>query len=159
MLFSQTTFIASTVNSSGAIVIETVEITENNDSIISAYYPNDSLAYTYKLYKGKPSGIYKVYFPNGKIKYRSIFMNGVLNGSWKEFSDKGKLIITGAYSLGKKDGSWHYFQEKKVEVYKNGIPKGRWRIDEGWVPRTLFVYKKGVNILTKRKIAKNSILE
>lgn len=151
--FSQETYIFD-----GSHALKVIEEVDSNH-IMKARYANGNIAYTYKLFHKHVSGIYKVYHPNGKLKYRGVFMNGVLNGSWKEFDDKGKLIVTGQYKYGKKQGSWFYFNLQKVEVYKQGIPFGRWRIDEGWIPRTLFVYKKGVLIRNKRSFAKKGLFQ
>jgi antitoxin component YwqK of YwqJK toxin-antitoxin module len=131
-------------------------IDDNKDTIVKGFFSNDSIAYIYKLYKSRPSGRYKVYHPNGQIKYFGVFVNGSLNGIWKEFNNSKRLIVSGSYKYGKKDGVWYYFDKKQVEVYNEGKADGRWRIDEGWAPRTLFLYRKGVLIKIKRKREHNT---
>jgi hypothetical protein len=140
------------------LVKEKIELNAENDTIIKAYYlNNDTLAYRYKLYKGKPSGLYRVYHPNGKKKIQTIFINGQLNGEWKEFDTDGKLIITGQYDLGLKEGSWYNFEKETVEMYRDGYPRGRWRISEGWTPRTLYKYEQGVVVKTKRHFLQKDV--
>ena len=148
---SQTIFIQEDDSETQAIlsITEKLRISNSKDTIIEGFFSNDTLAYSYKIFKNKPSGRYKVYHPNSKIKYLSVFINGQLNGSWKEFNNKGKLIISGSYKNGKKDGTWLLLDKKRVEVYSDGTATGRWRIDEGWTPRTLYKYKNGVLIETK----------
>jgi len=152
--YSQDTQVYYYQNTKPIAVTETILLNSKKDSIRQGFYSNDTLAYSYKIHNNKPSGIYKVYYLNGILKYRGVFMNGLLNGSWKEFNNTGNLIVTGQYLFGKKDGSWFYFEDKKVEVFKNGISTGRCRTDEGWTPRTLFVYKNGVLLRTKREYPK-----
>lgn len=140
-------------------ISEKKEINALKDTIIKGYYKNDSLAYSYKLYHNKPSGRYSVYHLNGQKKYSGVFMNGKLHGLWMEFDEHKKLVISGYYDMGRKDGSWYYFKDKKVEVYRNGIARGRWRIDEGWTPRTLYKYENGVLVKTKRHWKKDNIFD
>jgi len=148
--YTQNTYYLTEPQSSTEIK-QQIKLNSNKDSLVLGYFKNDSLAYSYKLYHNKPSGIYKVYHFNGQLKFYGIFVNGKLDGIWKEFDNTSKLIVSGNYKLGLKDGIWYWFDKGVVEVYKNGIKDGRFRIDEGWTPRTLFLYKNGVLIKIKRK--------
>ncbi|MBN2669744.1 MAG: hypothetical protein JXR60_11000 [Bacteroidales bacterium] len=123
---------------------------QGKDSIKIAKYLNDSIAYRYKIYKGKISGVYQCYYPNGQLYIRGIYMNGLRHGEWKNFDNKGVLTLTGQYLYDKKAGSWYDFQNGRVEMYREGEARGRWRIDEGWTPRTLFRYRKGILVKVKR---------
>jgi len=158
-LISQTIYIkgSSLETNSSLSISEKFKISDSKDTIIEGFYNNNTIAYRYKIFKNKPSGVYKVYHPNSTIKYLSVFVNGSLNGSWKEFNPSGKLIISGAYKNGQKDGSWFYFDTKKVKIYNEGVAAGRWRIDEGWSPRTLYKYKNGVLIDTKLQFPSKNV--
>ncbi len=152
---AQTIYIKNDVGNS--LIKEQKETLSSERIMVKGYYPNDSLAYQYQLFKKQISGTYKVYHRNGEIKYFSVFSNGVINGVWKEFDTKGKLIVSGSYKNGKKDGSWYFFKENKVEVFNNGVANGRWRIDEGWTPRVLHKYKNGVLINSKYQYPQKNI--
>ena len=153
--FSQTIYLSS--DNSSSCIHEKFEIRSNQDTIIKGFYKNDSLAYQYKLFQKKPSGTYKVYHINGRIKYTGVFVNGKLNGLWKEYSPTGKLIVSGSFNKGTKDGSWYYFDKERVEIYSKGVANGRWRVNQGWTPRTLLKYKNGVLIETKTHFPQNHI--
>lgn len=154
---AQVAFIQFENNTCPIRIYEVKQVLLSQDTIVKGYYSNDSLAYQYRIYKSRPSGPYKVYFPTGQTKISSAFRNGHLNGFWKEFDCSGKLIVSGEYKMGRKDRSWLYFSDNKVEVYKNGKANGRWRVDEGWIPRTLFKYKKSVLIETKKHYPQKNV--
>ena len=158
-LVSQTIYIkdSNLKTNSSLSIFEKIEILDSKDTVITGVFSNNTIAYSYKIFQGKPSGVYKVYHHNSTLKYLSVFVNGQLNGAWKEFSPNGKLIVSGSYYNGQKDGSWFYFNKKRVEVYNKGMASGRWRIDEGWSPRTLYKYKNGVLIDTKLQFPSKNV--
>ncbi len=142
------------------LVRELIDINNDGDSILKAYYLiNDTLAYQYQLYNNHPSGFYRVYHPNGKKKIQAVYINGKPYGEWKSFDINGRLIITGQYKNGLKQGSWYFLKDKRVEVWKNGEARGRWRINEGWTPWTLYRYQKGVLNKVKRHYPKSNIFQ
>lgn len=110
-----------------------------------AYYKSDTskIAWIKHLNNGKTVGIYREFFINSKTYKKQVYNQlGEKNGIYQEWDYNGNLIINGQYKKDKKNGTWLYIKEKRNEVYKNGIKHGRWRIYEGKVPWTLYVYRK-----------------
>lgn len=140
-------------------ISEHFEIDAHQDTLVKGYFENDTLAYTYKLYKGHPSGLYKTFHLNGQLQHKAVFINTKLYGDWMTYDEEGTLIVSGFYKMGRKDGEWVFFKEKRIEVYKNGVKHGRWRIYEGWTPWTLFKYKKGVLVDVKRHYPQKSVFK
>ena len=140
-------------------ISEYYELDAEQDSIVKAYYSNDTLAYYYKVNKSFPSGNYKCFFPNGQLQHKAVFINKKLYGDWMSYSEEGELLVSGFYKDGRKDGHWYYFKEGRIEVYKNGVKHGRWRVNEGWTPWTLFKYKKGVLVKVKRHYPQDSVFK
>lgn len=140
-------------------ITEHFEIDAHQDTIIKGFYSNDTLAYTYKLYKGHPSGVYKTFHMNGQLQHRAVFINTKLYGDWKSYDENGQLLISGFYKAGHKDGHWYFLDEDRIEVYKDGVKHGRWRINEGWTPWTLYKYKKGVLVNMKRHFPQDSVFK
>lgn len=110
-----------------------------------AYYKTDTskIAWIKHINNGKTVGVYSEFFINSKTHKKQIYnILGQKNGVYQEWDKNGKLIVSGQYKKDKKNGTWLYIKDKRHEVYKNGIKHGRWRIYEGKVPWTLYVYKK-----------------
>ena len=110
-----------------------------------AYYKIDTskIAWIKHISNGKIIDVYREFFINSRTHKKQIYSYlGVKNGIYQEWNNKGELTISGQYKKGKKDGTWLYIKDKRHEVYKNGIKHGRWRIYEGKVPWTLYVYRK-----------------
>ncbi len=130
---------------------------QQGDSILTAKYESGTIAYHYKLNNSYPSGLYKTYHPNGQVYTESVWINKKLNGIWKRYDSNGTLLESGQYIDGLRSGIWFIFYKGNVEVYKKGRKRGRWRINEGWSPKTLYRYKKGVLNKVKRHYPKKNI--
>lgn len=144
ILFSQNILIPE----NDSIVLYNVIIKKTGNNINYdeyAYYKLDTskIAWIKHVKNGKIVGVYKEFFINTKT-YKKLVYNkiGQRYGVFQEWNENGELIISGQYKKDKKNGTWLYIKEKRNEVYKNGIKQGRWRIYEGKVPWSLYVYRK-----------------
>ena len=118
-----------------------------------AYYKSDTskIAWIKHINNDKTVGIYREFFTNLRTYKKQIYNQlGQKNGIYQEWDYNGKLVVSGQYKKDKKNGTWLYIKEKRNEVYRNGIKHGRWRIYEGKVPWSLYVYRKDTLKRTKK---------
>ena len=88
---------------------------------------------------------------NSKIYKKQVYnQQGQKHGVYQEWNEKGELTISGNYKRDKRNGTWLFIKERRNEVYRNGIKHGRWRIYEGKVPWSLYVYRKDTLKRTKK---------
>ena len=101
--------------------------------------------------EGKLSGIEKTFYPSGEKYQTIVYVDGKLWGEYMEFTEEEKLQVRGNFVNDKEHGLWIDKTSGCTGRYKHGEKQGRWRCNEGSVPYTLFVYRKGILKRTKRK--------
>lgn len=93
---------------------------------------------------GKLSGIEKTYYPSGKLYQEIIYADGKQWGEYRQFAEDGTILVAGGFVNDRESGLWIDNITCCTGRYRNGQKHGRWRCNEGEVPYTLYVYRKGV---------------
>lgn len=98
---------------------------------------------------GKLSGIEKTFYPSGKKYQTLVYADDKLWGEFKQYSEDGTQVVRGNFINNTEHGLWIDNLNGCTGRYKNGQKQGRWRCNEGSVPFTLYVYRKGKILRTK----------
>lgn len=104
----------------------------------------DVVARTSTYSEGKLSGIEKTYYPSGKLYQTVVYQNGMKWGEYREYAEDGALMVSGMFIADLESGVWINKISGCTGKYKKGKKNGRWRCNEGSVPFTLYVYRKGI---------------
>ena len=140
------------INTGDSVLIESLIVKKEKNKQTSYYKQDTSCIAQIAYFSGSDTiGTYLEFYPNGKLYRKIIFdLNGLRHGDYRVFSPKGNLLVSGQYRHGKKQGLWYFVKKKRYEVYRKGKKHGRWRIYEGTVPWTLYVYKKDSLVRVKK---------
>jgi len=109
------------------------------------------IAKTSNYSQGKLWGVEKTFYPSGNKYQTFVYADGKLWGEYRAYSEDGTQIIRGNFVDNKEHGQWIDEVSGCSGRYKNGKKHGRWRCNEGEVPYTLYVYRKGEVVRTKGK--------
>jgi hypothetical protein len=92
---------------------------------------------------GKRSGIEKTYYPSGKLYQTFVYADDKLWGEYRQYAEDGTQLVRGNFIDDKEYGLWIDNISGCTGRYKNGQKQGRWRCDEGEIPYTLYIFRKG----------------
>jgi antitoxin component YwqK of YwqJK toxin-antitoxin module len=122
----QETRIVENYKDGGVAVIEEIEISEGDTSVIfiRKFHKNGELYMEGPLKDNAREGTWKTYYENGKPWSITNFQNDQPHGSTKTWYPNGQVRFTGQYSHGEKTGIWFWYDEKGDLIRKIDLEKG-----------------------------------